>query len=192
MKPILVLYATREGHSRRIAEHIAATARADGKPTDIVDAAHIPEGFSLDAYSAAFLTASVHGQRHEKEMVQFVKCHIDELDRIPTAFLSVSLSEAGAEDKKAPQERRARAASDARKMIESFLVETRWRPTEVRAVAGALPYSKYNFLMRFIMKQISRRAAGDTDTSRDYEYTDWAAVDALVEKVSAAKEATRG
>jgi len=110
-------------------------------------------------------------------MVQFVKRHIEELNRIPTAFLSVSLSEAGAEDTKAPQERRAQAVLDVRKMIEGFLVETGWHPTLVRAVAGALPYTKYNLLMRFIMKWISRRAGGDTDTSRDYEYTDWAAVE---------------
>jgi menaquinone-dependent protoporphyrinogen oxidase len=27
------------------------------------------------------------------------------------------------------------------------------------------------------MRRISRKEGGDTDTSRDYEYTDWAAVD---------------
>jgi len=188
MKPILALFATREGQTRRIAEHIAATLRAEGKAADVVDAAHLPKGFSPGAYSAAFLAASVHGGQHEKEMVQFVKRHIEELNRIPTAFLSVSLSEAGAEDTKAPQERRAQAVLDVRKMIEGFLVETGWHPTLVRAVAGALPYTKYNLLMRFIMKWISRRAGGDTDTSRDYEYTDWPALDALVEKLNSFKE----
>jgi len=184
MKPILVLYATREGQTRRIAEHIASTARTGGRPVEVIDAANIPEGFSLDVYSAAFLAASVHRQRHEKEMVEFVKRHIDELDRIPTAFLSVSLSEAGAEDTTAPRKCRAQAVLDVRKMVQRFLVETGWRPTRVLAVAGALPYSKYNFLMRFIMRRIARHAGGDTDTSRDYEYTDWAAVDALVERLA--------
>ena len=155
-----------------------------GRAAEVVDAARIPDGFSLDAYSAAFLAASVHRQQHEKEMIKFVKRHIDELDRMPTAFLSVSLSEAGAEDPKAPLKRRVQAVLDIRRMIEGFLVETGWRPTEVRAVAGALLYSKYNFLLRFIMKRIARRAGGDTDSSRDYEYTDWAAVDALVEKLA--------
>jgi menaquinone-dependent protoporphyrinogen oxidase len=40
-------------------------------------------------------------------------------------------------------------------------------------VAGALLYRKYGFLKRWIMKRIVARAGGDTDTSRDYEYTDW-------------------
>jgi menaquinone-dependent protoporphyrinogen oxidase len=62
-------------------------------------------------------------------------------------------------------------------MIKTFLSETGWHPTRVLAVAGALTYSKYNFLLRFIMKRIARRAGASTDTSRDHEFTDWAAVD---------------
>jgi hypothetical protein len=30
------------------------------------------------------------------------------------------------------------------------------------------------------MKEIARRAGGPTDTSRDYEFTDWAALDRFV------------
>jgi menaquinone-dependent protoporphyrinogen IX oxidase len=37
------------------------------------------------------------------------------------------------------------------------------------------------------MRRIARKAGADTDTSRDYEYTDWAAVDALVEKLTPAE-----
>jgi menaquinone-dependent protoporphyrinogen oxidase len=44
-------------------------------------------------------------------------------------------------------------------------------------VAGALPYTRYNFLVRFLMKRIARKAGGPTDTSRDYDFTDWAALD---------------
>ena len=34
-------------------------------------------------------------------------------------------------------------------------------------------YSRYGTLERFVMKRIAKRAGGGTDTSRDYEYTDW-------------------
>ena len=37
----------------------------------------------------------------------------------------------------------------------------------------ALLYRQYNFFMRWVMKRIAAKAGGDTDTSRDYEYTDW-------------------
>ena len=130
MKPILVLYATREGHSGRIAEHLAAAVRARGLSAQIVDAAHVSTGFTLDAYSAAIVAASVHRQRHEPETIGFVKRHVGELQHIPAAFLSVSLSEAGAEDATAPPERRAQAAADVERMIEAFLAETGWHPAQ--------------------------------------------------------------
>jgi menaquinone-dependent protoporphyrinogen IX oxidase len=33
------------------------------------------------------------------------------------------------------------------------------------------------FLKRWIMKRIAQKAGGGTDTSKDYEYTDWQALD---------------
>jgi len=39
--------------------------------------------------------------------------------------------------------------------------------------AGALPYTRYHFFLRWVMKRIATMAGRDTDTSRDYEYTDW-------------------
>src|SRR5205085_2710291 len=147
-----------EGQTQRIAEHMADSVRAHGLLADVVNAAQIPEGFSLSAHSAAIVAASVHGGHHKKAIVRFVKDHVKELERIPTVFLSVSLSEARAEDAIAPPEKRARAAADATRMIDEFLAETGWRPSSIKAVAGALLYTKYNFLLRFVMKRISHQA----------------------------------
>jgi menaquinone-dependent protoporphyrinogen oxidase len=47
-------------------------------------------------------------------------------------------------------------------------------------VAGTLAYSRYNFIIRFVMKRIARKNGAPTDTSRDYELTDWAALDRFV------------
>ncbi len=35
-----------------------------------------------------------------------------------------------------------------------------------------------------LIEKFFRQAAGDTDTSRDYEYTDWVALDRFVEEFS--------
>jgi menaquinone-dependent protoporphyrinogen oxidase len=185
-KPVLVLYATCEGHTRRIADRVSEALRARGFAPDVVNAAEVPGGFSLDAYSAALLTAPVRRGRHAKEMTAFVKRYRRQLENMPAAFLSVSLSQAGAQDPTAPVERRTQAAADVRMMIDAFLKETEWRPTSIYPVAGALLYRQYNFLLRFLMKQIARKAGGDTDTSRDYEYTDWNALDRVVEEFVAA------
>jgi menaquinone-dependent protoporphyrinogen oxidase len=58
-------------------------------------------------------------------------------------------------------------------IVHRFLDPIGWQPTIIKPVAGALLYTKYNIFMRWIMKRIARKAGGDTDTSRDYDYTDW-------------------
>jgi len=36
-----------------------------------------------------------------------------------------------------------------------------------------LLYTRYGWLKRHMMKRIVAKAGGDTDTTRDFEYTDW-------------------
>lgn len=50
--------------------------------------------------------------------------------------------------------------------------------------AGALLYQNYHPLLRWIMKRIARKAGGGTDTSRNYEYTDWGEVEAFGRRCS--------
>lgn len=185
MTYVLVFYATRQGQTLHIAEHIAAAVRARGGQADVVSARQLPEGFSLDVYSAVIVAASVHAGEHEPEMIQFVRENRQQLERMRTVFLSVSLSEAGAEDQTASSERRTQFASDVERMIKHFLTETGWHPSKIQAVAGALMFTHYNRLLRFVMKMIGRREAGITDTSHDYEFTDWVALDRLVDELTA-------
>ena len=177
---IVIFYATREGHTRRIAEHIASELRRREHVVEIYDVKAVAESIDWPPYDWACVAASVHAGHHEPEMIAFVKQHRQALERLQAAFLSVTLSEAGAEDVRATKERRARSAAEAQQMIDVFVRETGWRPARVLPVAGALAYSRYNFLIRFVMKRIARKAGAPTDTSRDYEFTDWPALDAFV------------
>jgi menaquinone-dependent protoporphyrinogen oxidase len=184
MKPVGIFYATREGQTRRIAEHLAFKFRARGRDAEIKNLADRPDAIDLARYSFALLAASVHAGAHEREMIRFVKKHRAQLDQMPAAFISVTLSEAGAERTDATETERARFAADVTKVIDAFVEETGWRPKRVKSVAGALLYTKYNFLIRFVMKRIARKAGAATDTSRDYEYTDWHALDRFVEELT--------
>jgi menaquinone-dependent protoporphyrinogen oxidase len=178
-----VFYATREGHTKKIAERIAADLRARGALVDLFDVRDRPNP-DWARYSTACLAASVHVGHHEREMVDFSIRHRDALARLDAAFVSVTLSEAGAEDVRRSEKDRRRAAGDAQRMIDVFVRETRWRPEHALPVAGALAYSKYNFLVRFLMKQIARKAGAPTDTSHDYEFTNWPALDRFVEEIA--------
>jgi menaquinone-dependent protoporphyrinogen oxidase len=78
-----------------------------------------------------------------------------------------------------PEAERQQAAADVQRMLNVFYTQTGWHPDRVLPVAGALAYSKYNFIVRAIMRRIARKAGAPTDTSSDYEFTNWAAVDRL-------------
>jgi menaquinone-dependent protoporphyrinogen oxidase len=184
MNNIGVIYATREGHTARIADRVAAGLIARGLPAEVRNVRESDSIPGLDQYRAVILAASVHAGKHEPEMVKFVKEHLTELQSLPAAFLSVTLSEAGVERPNATPEEHARFSADVQSVLDTFFKETGWHPRHVKPVAGALLYTKYNFLIRFIMKRIARKSGGDTDTSRDYEYTDWLALDRFVEELA--------
>lgn len=180
MKPVLILYATREGHTHRIAEHVAGLLRAQELAVEIHDVKDCREPFALSGYGAAIVAASVHMGEHESEMVAFAKRHREELERLPSAFLSVSLSEAGVEDPTASQENREHAKEDVERMLATFFAETGWHPARVTPVAGAMLFTKYGLILRFIMKRIARKAGSSTDTSRDHVFTDWSGLTRFV------------
>ena len=175
-----VFYATREGQAQRVAERVSTDLRAQRMEVDLFDVRQLRGRVDWNAYNTAFVVASVHLGRHEPEMVRFVRQHRAELDAISAAFLSISLSQAGAQDEKAPPEKREQAHADVRWMLEAFRTQTGWTPHRCLAVAGSLAYTRYNFLVRMLMKRIARRAGASTDTSRDWEFTDWPAVDRFV------------
>ena len=178
-----VFFATREGHTRKIAERIAADLRQRGAPVDLFDVRDCPDP-DWTRYSAVCLAASVHLGHHEREMIAFAARHRVTLVRLDAAFVSVTLSEAGAEDPARSAAERQHSAEDAQRMIDVFVKETGWRPEHALAAAGALAYTKYNFLVRFLMKRIARKAGAPTDTSRDYEFTDWPALDRFVDALA--------
>jgi len=187
-----VFFATREGHTRKIADRIAADLRAHDVDVDVHDVRTLHSAIDWSQYAAACVAASVHGGRHEREVIEFARRHRDDLQRLGAAFVSVTLSEAGAEDPHAPAERRERSAADVQRLIDVFVEETGWRPGRSLAVAGALAYSRYNILLRFVMKRIARRQGASTDTSRDYEFTNWPALDRFVDGLAQAAAARVG
>jgi menaquinone-dependent protoporphyrinogen oxidase len=185
VKSVAILYATREGQTRRIAEHVAATLRTRGFTVEVLEVGRdVSADFDLTRYAGAIVAASVHIGKHEREMVEFVKSHRAALERVPSAFLSVSLSEAGAEDASATAERRERAAASVKTVVDGFLRQTGWSPTHVHPVAGALLYRQYGTIVRLVMRFIAKQAGATTDTSRDHEYTDWEALDRFADELA--------
>jgi menaquinone-dependent protoporphyrinogen oxidase len=185
-----LFFASREGQTRRIAQRIAADLQAAGAAVDLFDLGASP-AVVLSDYASACVASSVHLGRHERAAVAFVKRERAALERMSAVFVSVSLSEAGAQDMKRSESERRQSAAEVQQVIDGFVKETGWRPARVFPVAGALAYTRYNVLVRFVMKLIARRTGGPTDTTRDHELTDWAAVDRIAETIRYADAASR-
>lgn len=174
-----ILYASRESQTKHIAEHMGETLRERRLEAEVLDVRQ-PANIVLERYSAIILAASVHMAKHEREMLSFIKAHLSRLLEMPSVFLSVSLSEAGVERSAPNTEEHRRFVADVSKIEEVFISETGWPHDRFKAVAGALPYSKYSWFVRIVMKRIAQKSGGDTDTSHDYEYTNWVALEKFV------------
>jgi len=182
MKPVLILYATRDGHTRRIAEHIQAKLGSRNLCCVTRDLRSTNGDIDFSSFGATILAGPIHAGRHPSELVKFVRNKRLALQRLPTVLLSVCLAQAGIENPETPAEKRAEATRAVNEMRATFMEQTGFYPTRTKAVAGALPYTKYNFFVRWLMKRIVKKEAGDTDITRDYVYTDWAALDRFVDQ----------
>lgn len=83
---------------------------------------------------------------------------------------------------------RATARKEDQRLLSELLQQALLRPVISESFAGSLNYLEYNFLIRFVLKQISKRAHGPIDTSRNYEMTDWKAVSAFAKRITRKKE----
>jgi menaquinone-dependent protoporphyrinogen oxidase len=165
----LVIYASTHGHTAKIAARIAQAMRERDLEVDLRDVASA-SGTDPGGYDVVVVGASLHRELHQHEITQWVKAHRDALEQRPNVFFSVSLSAAddGAE---------ARAA--AQRCIDRFCVQTGWNPGRTEHIAGCLQYREYDVFTRQLMRLMMRRMGQPTDTSHDYDFTDWDAVDRL-------------
>ena len=172
---IPVFYATTHGQTRRIAERLVATFRRKGFTSCALDVAH-REAMRLDWVhaQAAIVIASLHAQKHQRAAVAFCREAAQHLNVRPSVFLSVSLAIASDDAK----ERR-----EAARIAQEFVSKSGWTASTVVCLAGRLAYTQYGWLTRCVMKRIARQHGQPTDTTRDYEFTNWGEVDRVADDV---------
>ena len=100
-------------------------------------------------------------------MRNFVRTYRNELQRLPSAFFSVSYSARGLTEQDREQ---------ARQYVAAFIQATGWQPQLTASFAGALPFSKYGFATKWVMKSITQKNDPQINARQDYEFTDWQAV----------------
>ncbi|MCW3066243.1 MAG: hypothetical protein JWN32_3415 [Solirubrobacterales bacterium] len=167
MPNVLILYASTHGQTAKVAARIAKALADDGVTAEVLDV-HAGAEISLAGYDAAIVGASIHAGHHQREIVDWAKRNATDLSLIPTAFFSLSLTAAEDTDE---------TLLVTRKYVDDFIDETGWSPSRTATFAGALQYREYDFLTRLLMRLVMRRGGHPTDSSHDYDYTDWDAVE---------------
>jgi menaquinone-dependent protoporphyrinogen oxidase len=157
----LVLYSSRDGQTHAIASYIGNAIKEDGEcdVMDLQDAGNI----NLARYGKVMIGASIRYGHFSPLLDQFVKRHVDLLNAMPSAFFSVNLT-ARKPEKRTPQ---------TNVYTSKFLLATPWKPTLCNVFAGALRYPRYSWLDRVMIQLIMRMTGGETDSSKEVEYTDW-------------------
>lgn len=177
MTSILAIYGTAYGQTERVVRRIAERVGARGLTVTAYRGDALPADLDVGRFDGFLIAASVMRGRHQAYVQEFVRRHLDRLNHAPSAFVSVS----GSAGSPLPAKQ-----AEARGYIEKFLHDTAWHPTLATMFGGALAYTKYGFILRWIIKQISKQAGGPTDTTRDHDTTDWDAVDRFAIQVAEA------
>ena len=175
MPRVAVVFGTRHGHARAVAQRVSDVLAKQGAEAVLADLGRGEP--QLDGLDAAIVVGSAHTGHYEREVLDFVRRHRPALEAMPNAFLGLSLSQAGVQRKDATPAEHARFVADVDRLFDQFVADAGWRPRVRHDVAGALLYTRYHWPVRLILRRIARLSGGSTDTSRDHDYTDWNELD---------------
>lgn len=170
-KKNIILYSTREGQTHKIAKHIAQElGEADCELVDL----HQAQDVDLTAYHKVIIGASIRYGHFNKQLYAFIEKHLAQLNQSNAFFYSVNLT-ARKEGKDTPQ---------GSAYIQKFLKKSPWQPQQIGVFAGALLYPRYSWFDRTMIRFIMTMTDGETDTSKEVEYTDWEKVSQFAKNIA--------
>lgn len=173
MASILVVYATVEGQSARIAGLIVDHLTRSKHSVDSFNAsAPHADHPGLSDHDGVIVVAPVHAQAHHPAARRFISEHAKTLTRMPSALVSVSLHAASGE---------AEDIEEMRQYVDILCGETKWLPRAVHYAAGALKFTEFDFFKRWMAKRLVKTLDMSVDPGKDVEFTDWPALYTFVD-----------
>lgn len=157
----LILYSSRDGQTHAISSYIASELK-EKFSCDVIDLVHAGH-VDLKSYDQVMIGASIRYGHFNAVLDKFVKKHADTLNQMPSAFFGVNLT-ARKPEKRSPQ---------TNAYVRKFLLNSPWEPAICGVFAGALRYPRYRWFDKVMIQLIMRMTGGETDTSKEVEYTDW-------------------
>jgi len=182
MLRFMVAYHSEEGQTEKVAHHVARQIENRGQVARLIQTDDVEDISEVGAFDAAIVAGSLHMGAYGPALAEFVSKHSGELNKVPSAFLTVSLSAASSD----PLD----LVGTERDALE-FQEETGWSPEHTQYVAGAVRDRQTGVLKRLIIHTIMRLKGVGLDPSGTTEFTDWRALDRFVTGFVAEVAATR-
>ena len=172
MKRVLILYASSHGQTLSITNVLVRELRSRGFEVTARSALGRVQLPPPDGFDVIVFGSRVHFGYHASAIIGYLHQYARVLRTMPTVFFSVSMAVAN-------------GPADPSGYLDAMIARLGWRPNVTADLAGGLPYRKFNWILRFVMKQISKSAGHTTDTSRNHEFTNWNQVRALATDIAA-------
>jgi len=174
-RPIPVLYASRDGQSRRIADRIAERLAAQEIPAVALDlAAASPAPADLAGASPVVVVAAVRYGRHLPAARRFLAGYRKLSSPPALALASVNLT----------ARKPGKTTAESNPYLRKLIAQSGTKPALAIAIAGRLDYRRYRALDRLIIRGIMWLTGGPTDPGTCIEYTSWTAVDAFAARIA--------
>lgn len=176
MSKVLIVYGTTYGQTAKISDFISNELKNLNHITEVYDSETIPAWVTPESFDAILVGGSVISGNYQRTLRKWIKKNSLDLAKRPTAFFSTCLGILQKEEAVKQEEI---------KLVKDLFFRSNWYPQIWTIFAGSLLYTKYNWLVRRVMRRISKKAGGETDMSHDFEYTNWEDVRKFVQDFSA-------
>lgn len=168
MSKILILYASTDGHTRKICDRLQQVIEQQGHQVTLVSV-NDESRIDLQTFDKIVIGASIRYGKHSPKITDFINRNKLLLDSKPNAFFSVNIV-ARKPEKNQP---------DTNPYLRKFLKQIVWQPREIAVFAGKLDYPKYSFFDRLMIRLIMFITKGPTDPKAVIEFTDWQQVESF-------------
>jgi menaquinone-dependent protoporphyrinogen oxidase len=173
MAKILLLYSTRDGHTREISWRMQQTLAENGHEVTLAPISDAPV-LDMQSFDKIVVGASIRYGKHSPRLYEFVEANVQLLDSKPNAFFSVNVVA-----RKPGKDR-----PDTNPYLRKFLKQIAWHPRELAVFAGKIDYPRYGFWDRLMIRLIMWVTRGPTDPTAVVEFTNWGRVESFAHRIS--------
>ena len=172
MEKALFLYSSSEGQTLKILRYIENElfGRYECEFRDLRDFPKV----NLKDYDKVLIGASIRYGRFNKTLYKFIEQNLFELKLSKSAFFCVNLT----------ARKKGKDTPEGSVYMKKFQNQSQWKPQLLGVFAGALYYPRYCFYDRIMIQLIMKITGGETDRTKEVEYTNWESVRVFSDRFS--------